>query len=56
MAKAHKGHPKSNTHSGKGNGTKRGVKPNAKKSPKPGSGHNHPAKGFDPETKTWDQK
>lgn len=35
--------------------TKRGVIPNAKKNPTPGSGRNKPAKGYNPKTKTWNQ-
>ena len=35
--------------------TKRGVIPNAKKNPKPGSGRNRPAKGYNSEMKTWNQ-
>jgi len=36
--------------------TRPGTKPNASKKPAvPGSGRNRPAKGYDPETKTWNQ-
>ena len=36
--------------------TRPGTRPNASKKPAvPGSGRNRPAKGFDPQTKTWSQ-
>lgn len=37
--------------------TRRGIRPNDSKKPAtPGTGRNRPAKGFDPITKTWNQK
>jgi hypothetical protein len=40
----------------KGKKTRKGTKPNTPAKPRvPGSGRNRPAKGYDPETKTWNQ-
>ena len=57
MAKAHngKGTPKNSKRTGKGKGTKKGVKPNAAKLPVVGSGRNKPAKGYNQTTKVWEQ-
>jgi len=39
-----------------GGKTKVGTPPNASRKPRvPGSGRGRPAKGYDPETKTWNQ-
>ena len=41
----------------KGGFTRPGTAPNEpRKARKPGSGRNRPAKGYDPVTKTWNQK